>query len=78
MDFLKKYKNFDYVTDDDSIGFGYGFRNRWIENKKFYSLINFDFKNRNNILLIRRINNCESDQHFKKIDFFNWCYKEYN
>jgi hypothetical protein len=76
LDFLEKYKNFYYVTDDDSIGFGFGFRNRWIENKKFHSLNSFDFKNKNNILFIKRINNCKLDQSFKKIDFFNYCYKE--
>jgi hypothetical protein len=78
LEFLEKYKNYYYITEDDSIGYGFGFRSRWIENKKFYNLNSLDFKNKNNILIISRINNCKSGQNFKKIDFFNWCYKEQN
>ena len=78
LDFIEKYKNFYYVTADDTIGYGFGFRNRWLENKKFNNINSFDFKNKKNILLISRINNCQLDKGFKIIEFFNWCYKKYN
>ena len=78
LDFLEKYKNFYYVTDDDSIGFGFGFRNRWIENKKFYNINNYEILGKK-ILYIRRIKNCDlSNNLIKKSEFFNWCYSEEN
>ena len=76
--FLKKYKNHDYVTADNSIGYGFGFRSRWLENKKFYNIKNYKFSE-NKVLLIKRLGNCKKeDKSFKKLEFFNWCYKELN
>ena len=74
--FMEKYNKYDYVTDDRSIGHGFGFRSRWLENKKFNN-INL-YKNGNNkILFIKRLSNCTFDNNsFIKFEFFNWCYKE--
>ncbi len=78
MAFLEKYNDYDYVTNDDSIGYGFGFRSRWLQNKKFNN-IKFYQKKNNKILFIKRLSNCPSkDKSFMRFEFFNWCYKEYN
>lgn len=74
--FIEKYNKFDYVTDDESIGYGFGFRSRWLQNKKFNNIKFYQEKN-NEILLIKRLSNCPTeDKSFKKFEFFNWCYRE--
>ena len=75
ISFINKYSDYNYLTDDESIGFGFGFRNRWIQNKKFYN-INFYQGKKSKTLIVKRLNNCKSEINFKKIEFFNWCYKE--
>ena len=46
VSFIKKYSNYDYVSNDNSIGCGFGFRSRWIENKKFFNYNNCNFSNK--------------------------------
>ena len=76
--FLKKYKDYDYVSDDPSIGYGFGFRSRWLENKKFFNVVNYKFDNKK-VLYIRRLSNCDLDQiKVQKFEFYNWCYSEQN
>ena len=74
--FIEKYNKYDYVTDDESIGYGFAFRSRWLENKKFNN-INLYKNNNNKVLFIKRLSNCTfEDNSFIKFEFFNWCYKE--
>ena len=69
--------NYDYVSNDNSIGFGFGFRSRWIENKKFFNYKNYNFSNKD-VLFIKRINNCVIEKETRKLEFYNWCYSEKN
>ena len=74
--FIEKYNKYDYVTDDESIGYGFAYRSRWLENKKFNN-INLYKNNNNKVLFIKRLSNCTfEDNSFIKFEFFNWCYKE--
>ena len=77
VSFINKYSNYDYVSNDNSIGFGFGFRSRWIENKKFFNYNNCNFSNKD-VLFIKRINNCVIEKETRKLEFYNWCYSEKN
>ena len=77
VSFINKYSNYDYVSNDNSIGFGFGFRSRWIENKKFFNYNNYNFSNKD-VLFIKRINNCVIEKETRKLEFYNWCYSEKN
>ena len=77
ISFINKYSNYDYVSNDNSIGFGFGFRSRWIENKKFFNYNNYNFSNKD-VLFIKRINNCVIEKETRKLEFYNWCYSEKN
>ena len=77
VSFINKYSKYDYVSNDNSIGFGFGFRSRWIENKKFFNYKNYNFTNKD-VLFIKRIDNCEIKKETKKLEFYNWCYSEKN
>ena len=75
--FMEKYIKYDYVTNDETIGYGFGFRSRWLENKKFFNYNNYNFSNKD-VLFIKRINNCVIEKETRKLEFYNWCYSEKN